>query len=565
MNRFLQSIILLLVALLPLATSAYEQLAEGVYIDGSTLYIGSDVSSLGPLEVNPSEVYSFAAVPPACEENTFLGFDATLHMPSTSYGSYFLADYWCNFTSMNNDAVEPTGVSLSETEIEMYYGGVINLIATILPINASAQSVEWTSTDPQIATVNDGTVSAVGIGECDIVASCLDKQCVCHISVVETTIVITLDSHVAKLLPNHALTLTPTMTPLETTLKVTSSNPEVAAARLVNGVVQVVGLTEGTTTIVVSDIDDQAIPDSCEVTVYTEHGDVNCDGYVTIRDVTVLLDYLLGVEVSPFSETNADCNRDESVTIKDVTLLIDYLLGMVDLNPPVTESFTVNGVTFKMVAVEGGTFNMGATDEQGSDANPDESPVHQVTLSSYCIGETEVTQELWQAVMGSNPSNFNEGENRPVEKVSWNDCQTFIAKLNEMTGMTFRLPTEAEWEYAARGGNRSQGYKYAGSNNLAEVAWYIDNSTTMTQPVATKAPNELGLYDMSGNVWEWCEDYYGSYSSNTQTNPTGPASGSFRVFRGGCWVINAKSCRVSCRLNNMPTMASSYLGLRLAM
>ncbi|MBP5706172.1 MAG: SUMF1/EgtB/PvdO family nonheme iron enzyme, partial [Spirochaetales bacterium] len=127
------------------------------------------------------------------------------------------------------------------------------------------------------------------------------------------------------------------------------------------------------------------------------------------------------------------------------------------------------------------------------------------------------------------------------------------------------LPTEAEWEYAARGGNRSQGYKYAGSNNLAEVAWYIDNSTTMTQPVATKAPNELGLYDMSGNVWEWCQDYYGSYSSNTQTNPTGPASGSFRVFRGGCWVINAKSCRVSCRLNNMPTMASSYLGLRLAL
>ena len=565
MNKFLQSIVLLLVALLPVAANAYEQLAEGVYSDGSALYIGSGVSSLGPLQVNPSVVYSFAAMPPACEANTFLEYGATLHMPSTSYGAYFLADYWCNFATMENDAVEPTGVTLSVSETEMFIGTVMNISATILPANASAKSVDWYSTNPEVATVSDGNVTAVNVGECDIIASCLDKQSVCHIQVLETTIEISLDRHVARLLPNHALMLIPTMTPLATDLKVTSSNPQVAAARIVNGVIQVVGLTEGTTMVVVNSVDEQAIPDSCEVTVYTELGDVNCDGYVTITDVTKLIDYLLVGEMSPFSETNADCNQDGSVTIKDVTKLIDYLLGSIDLNPPVTETFTVNGVSFTMIAVEGGTFTMGGTAEQGEEAIDNELPTHQVTLSSYCIGETEVTQELWVAVMGSNPSNFTIGMNRPVEKVSWNDCQTFIAKLNEMTGMTFRLPTEAEWEYAARGGNKSNGYKYAGSDTVVNVAWCVNNSLSMTHPVASLAPNELGLYDMSGNVWEWCQDYYGVYGSEPQNNPTGPASGTVRVFRGGCWTIDPWYCRVSFRLNNAPTLRSNNLGFRLAL
>ena len=565
MNKFLHSIVLSLIALLPVAASAFEQLAEGVYSDGSTLYIGSGVTSLGPLQVNPSVVYSFAAVPPACEETTFLGYAATLHMPSTSYGSYFLADYWCNFATMENNAVEPTGLTLSVRETEMYIGAVMNISATVLPANASTKSVDWSSTNPEVATVIDGNVTAVNVGECDIVASCLDKQSVCHVQVLETTIQISLDRHEAKLLPNHALMLIPSMTPLATDLKVTSTNPQVAAARIMNGVIQVVGLTEGTTMVIVNSVDEQAIPDSCEVTVYTEVGDVNCDGYVTIADVSKLIDYLLVGESSPFSETNADCNHDESVTIKDVTLLIDYLLGLVDLNPPVTETFTVNGVSFTMVAVEGGAFIMGGTSEQGVEAIDNELPTHQVTLSSYRIGETEVTQELWIAVMGNNPSNFTNGVSRPVEKVSWNDCQAFIAKLNELTGMTFRLPTEAEWEYAARGGNKSNGYKYAGSDDVDEVAWYMNNSLSMTQPVASKAPNELGLYDMSGNVWEWCQDYFGSYSSEPQSNPTGPATGTVRVFRGGCWTIDSWYCRVSFRLNNAPTLRSNNLGFRLAL
>lgn len=225
---------------------------------------------------------------------------------------------------------------------------------------------------------------------------------------------------------------------------------------------------------------------------------------------------------------------------------------------------TVGNVSFTMIRVDGGTFTMGATSEQGSDANNDEKPAHQVTLSPYYIGETEVTQALWEAVMGSNPSYFN-GARRPVEEVSWDDCQDFIRKLNQKTGQNFRLPTEAEWEYAARGGNKSRGFKYAGSNTIGDVAWYTDNSGSTTHDVKTKQANELGLYDMSGNVWEWCQDWKGGYSSSAQTNPTGPSSGSYRVSRGGGWSSSARFCRVSYRSSFTPGFRNFNLGLRLAL
>ena len=199
-----------------------------------------------------------------------------------------------------------------------------------------------------------------------------------------------------------------------------------------------------------------------------------------------------------------------------------------------------------MVYVSGGTFTMGATSEQGGDVYPNEKPVHSVTLSSFYICKYEVTQALWQAVMGSNPSYWR-GDDLPVETVSWDDCQTFIRKLNALTGKNFRLPTEAEWEFAARGGNHSRGYRYAGSNNIGDVAWYGGNSEGKTHVVGTKSPNELGLYDMSGNVYEWCQDWYGSYSGAPQTNPTGDSSGSRRVLRGGGWFNGASFCRSSLR------------------
>lgn len=226
-------------------------------------------------------------------------------------------------------------------------------------------------------------------------------------------------------------------------------------------------------------------------------------------------------------------------------------------NKKPVETITVKGVTFKMILVKGGTFQMGSND--GYDW---EKPVHNVTLSDYYIAETEVTQELWEAVMGSNPSYFKGGR-RPVEQVSWQDCQAFIEELNYLTGRHFRLPTEAEWEYAARGGNRSGHYTYSGGGNIDAVGWYSGNSGKETHNVATKRPNELGLYDMTGNVWEWCQDWYGSYSSGSATNPKGPSSGQYRVPRGGSWDSDAAYGRVSLRSFCTPSGRHNDLGFRL--
>ena len=222
-----------------------------------------------------------------------------------------------------------------------------------------------------------------------------------------------------------------------------------------------------------------------------------------------------------------------------------------------------NGINIEMVKVEAGSFNMGATPEM-ENPNEDEKPVHRVTLTNnYYIGKYEVTQALWKIVMGSNPSN-SKGDNLPVEKVSWNDCQKFISKLNKLTGKSFRLPTEAEWEYAARGGNKSRGYQYSGSNTIGDVAWYDGNSGSKTHAVGTKQPNELGAFDMTGNVWEWCQDWFNRYSSSPQTNPIGAVSGSCRVYRGGSCCYSGY-CRCSCRFDGTPDFRNGDLGLRLVL
>lgn len=224
----------------------------------------------------------------------------------------------------------------------------------------------------------------------------------------------------------------------------------------------------------------------------------------------------------------------------------------------VSISAEINKLLNNMVYVSGGTFTMGGTSEQESDDYYNEKPTHSVTLSSYYICKYEVTQALWRDIMGSNPSYFK-GDNLPVEQVSWNDCQTFINRLNCYTGRNFCLPTEAEWEFAARGGNYSRHYKYSGSNYIGDVAWYNDNSGNRTHPVGTKQANELGLYDMSGNVWEWCSDWYGSYK-------TGPSSGSARVRRGGSWSYYNQCCRSAFRSYGTPDKSdNSNSGLRLVL
>ncbi|OWY18165.1 hypothetical protein C7N43_37875 [Sphingobacteriales bacterium UPWRP_1] len=221
----------------------------------------------------------------------------------------------------------------------------------------------------------------------------------------------------------------------------------------------------------------------------------------------------------------------------------------------------------QMVFVQGGTFTMGCTPERDGDCEDDEKPAHKVTVSNFYISKYEVTQAQWQAIMGSNPSKFKGCPQCPVESVSWDDIQEFLQKLNAQTGKNYRLPTEAEWEYAARGGNKTNGYKYAGSNDIDRVAWYEDNSSDRTHSVGQKSLNELGLYDMSGNVWEWCSDWYDYdkeyYTNSPDRNPKGPASGTYRVLRGGCWYINPRYCRTAYRSSNTPGYRHYYCGFRV--
>lgn len=257
------------------------------------------------------------------------------------------------------------------------------------------------------------------------------------------------------------------------------------------------------------------------------------------------------------------------VPYTELDSVVTYNSTLVGIDPDGGRKFLVNGVSFKMMPVEAGTFQMG----KSADGN-DVTPVHSVTITKdYYIGETEVTQALWKAVMGQSPttdgsqwsSSYGIGDNYPAYYISYNDVQEFITKLNDLTDMEFRMPTEAEWEFAAKGGKKSEGFTYAGSNALEEVAWYYSNSGSKTHPVAQKKSNELGLYDMSGNVWEWCSDWYGSYSSSSVSDPIGATSGSNRVRRGGSWYYDASYCRVVYRFNYSPSFRNPDIGFRLAL
>lgn len=233
-------------------------------------------------------------------------------------------------------------------------------------------------------------------------------------------------------------------------------------------------------------------------------------------------------------------------------------------NLPKDVTIQVGDVGLRMIYVEGGVFTMGGTDEQGEDVKAYEEPAHPVKLNSYYIGMTEVTQELWEAVMGWNYAWNTESNQLPMEDVNWEECKEFADVLSERTGKKFRLPTEAEWEYAARGGIKSGNHKYSGSDNIDDVAWYVSNSDDMTHEVGTKNANELGIYDMNGNVWEWCYDYFGIYDNSAQTNPKGAVNSSTNVTRGGYYLEKPENCRVYSRYGINPSTKSPYGGFRLA-
>ena len=267
------------------------------------------------------------------------------------------------------------------------------------------------------------------------------------------------------------------------------------------------------------------------------------------------------------SDLNKRCMKEYPINslIQDLKDIIPHSTTTTPTpsRPPFIEgkpvTFSVNGISFNMMPVNAGKFIMGSKEKNNG------YPAHEVRLlKNYYIGETEVTQALWQTVMGNNPSTFKKHD-LPVEQVSWNDCQLFIAKLNKITKCHFRLPTEAEWEFAARGGNHFQGDNYAGSSEVWNVAWYNGNSQQCTHPVKLKVPNELGIYDMSGNVNEWCFDLYGNYSDTPRIDPHGAKSGEFRVIRGGSWYESEVKCRIYIRNRANPSIKSANLGLRLTL
>ncbi|MDR1724753.1 MAG: SUMF1/EgtB/PvdO family nonheme iron enzyme [Tannerella sp.] len=332
----------------------------------------------------------------------------------------------------------------------------------------------------------------------------------------------------------------------------------------------------------------------------TEISAINAGGYYSF-DITSNVTWVIEYDQSFFTLSptsgygnehiiiNMTANTTKEIRTAVITVTSASLSGTIT----VTQEANSENAGEGMILVEGGTFTMGATSEQGSDTYDDEKPTHKVTLSSFYIGKYEVTQREWSAVMGVNPSRYQgDGGDYPVEQVSWNDIvgtsgsvgytingisyltDGFCYKLSQMRGggVQYRLPTEAEWEYAARGGKQSKNYKYSGSNTVDDVAWYWDNcqenfnnGSTPYSAIGKKQANELGIFDMSGNVWEWCSDWYGSYSGDSQTNPIGPSSGLYRVIRGGGWSDYSMLMRLSYRGDGKtPTSRNDFIGFRLA-
>ena len=480
--------------------------------------------------------------------------------------------------------VYPEAVTLSQVNVSLQLGASVTLQANVLPDNVTNPAIEWESTDAQVATVTNGVVKAVGIGECDIVATCQNVQAICHVTVTEVyPVAVTLTQTTATLLPGQKMTLKATVTPANVTNpSIVWSTSSAAVATVNNGVV--VAVAPGECDIIAKCQDKQGVchivvssPEPTSIVLSQEKVTLNAGSTVLLK-ATVLPENATDKTVT-WTTSNAQvatvsnglvtavAKGECDIIAKCKNVSATCHVSVVEENPGGDDEnvITVNGVSFTMVPVEGGTFRMGAI-ITAPGAYTFEKPDHDVTLSDYKIGQTQVTQELWKAVMGSNsnPSRF-EGDQHPVEQVSWDDCQAFIAKLNELTGMNFRLPTEAEWEYAAIGGKKSNGTMFSGSASITEVGWCTLNSNSTTHDVATLAPNELGIYDMTGNVNEWCYDWYSRYSSAAQTNPSGPTTGTAKVYRGGSWDDGARLCRVTYRYSRELGYKASTIGFRLAL
>jgi len=484
----------------------------------------------------------------------------------------------------------PVSVTLNMNTATLNVAESMALSAVIYPEGVFDQEITWTSSDANVATVDasglNARVTAVSAGECDVIADCRGVQAMCHIKV-EDVIPdsVTLSRYSATLEVSKRLMLKATVYPegtFDDALTWTTTDADIAVVSPSGLSATVTAVSPGECDVIA---DCKGVKAVCHVTVnqLTLNSITLSDEYVTMKNnETKTLTATLnpsGIDASTiqWSSSNTSIAKvNNGVVTALATGICEITARCQDKQAScvvaVVKEIDVNGVSFIMVPVKGGTFTMGATyDQVGADAN--ERPPHQVTVSDYMIGQTEVTQELWTIVMGYTPGYFKGYPQHPVENVTWEDCSLFVDKLNEMTGLNFHLPTEAQWEYAAHGGNRSMGYKYSGSNNAAEVGWFANNSGSLpsTDPdygphdVATKNPNELLIYDMCGNVNEWCNDWYSPYTSQSQTDPTGPSTGSYKVYRGGSWMDPILECRITFRYMQTTVFKNDRMGLRLAL
>ena len=487
--------------------------------------------------------------------------------------------------------IYPDTVTLNKTSANLDLGKTMMLTATVYPDNASDKTVNWSITDSTVlkiaSSANKCVVTALASGECDVIADCHGKKGICHVKVRGNDIPesVTLSKENSYLELGKTLLLEATVSPenlIDKTITWSTTNPMVARISPADNKCTVAGIGLGECDVIA---DCHGVQARCHISVVEARLKVmtlNMDfATMMVSDTLRLIPRLtpsISIDGVLWSSSN------ESVVTVEKGLLTAVSDGYCEITATcqdkqascyvaVYKTVNVNGVSFNMLPVQGGTFMMGSSLYQ-TGSNVNEKPQHQVTISDYMICDTEVTQELWKAVMGAIPPGYFKGHPKfPVENITWEDCQLFIAQLNSMTGLNFHLPTEAQWEYAARGGVRSKGYVYAGSTDIEEVGWYYNNSGALgvddpdygPHDVASKKPNELNLYDMTGNVREWCQDWYTSYTADPQVDPTGPETGSYKVYRDGSWHDFILSCRITFRYPEPIDFKREFLGMRLAL
>jgi len=507
------------------------------------------------------------------------------------------------FSTCEKEITNVTKVVLNKDELELQRGKTETLIATVYPRSADNQELTWSSNNIAVATVNDnGLVTAISRGETTITVTSKDsnKQDFCNVTIIDmpeltTSVANNITTVSAILGGNISNTGTPSYSERGVCYS-TSQHPTTTNFKKV-----ILGTGTGIFSMEITDLIPSTIyyvrayAINVTGTAYGNEESFKTFGLPVLTTNVASNIYTTGVILSGkitnsgtplFTERGVCYSTHQNPTIADNKTVITGVLNesfyteITDLKVSTTYyvrayatntegtgygneiSFTTSSINIEMIFVEGGTFTMGRF---GDLVEPNEKPGHRVTLSSFNIGKYEVTEGEWFTVMGKNQSIEPKGDNYPVEGVSWNDVQVFIVKLNTLTGKNYRLPTEAEWEYAAQGGKQTIIYDYSGGNYLKDLGWYYDNSGGSKRITGTKAPNQLGIYDMSGNVSEWCNDWYGLYSSDEQTDPVGPLSGNYRVIRGGNFYSGDYSCRVSTRTSLLPIYFYSVVGFRLVL